>query len=126
MPVSSQLTSPKVKGQSQLVEQMAIEKTKIYLWEKGYWVLREQQKRGPADLYAYKIVENRKIDYFIDANATDSFALYNNEALDSAVNGSSFGTYTSGGTFTVPIGIGNFLFNNLISSAETIAFDNFI
>ena len=65
--ISSQLTSPKVKGQSQLVEQMAIEKTKIYLWEKGYWVLREQQKRGPADLYAYKIVENRKIDYFIDA-----------------------------------------------------------
>ena len=65
-------------------------------------------------------------DYFIKANATDSFAIYHNNTFTSAVDGSSFGVYTSGGTFTVPIGIGTFLFNNLISSAETIAFDNFI
>ena len=35
--------------------------------EKKYWVLRGLQKRGPADLYAYKIIGNRKIDYFVDA-----------------------------------------------------------
>ena len=55
-----ELSKPKIKGQSKIVEEIAVEKTKIYLWQKGYWVLREQQLRGPADLYAYKISNYKK------------------------------------------------------------------
>jgi|TARA_B100001079_G_C16367559_1_gene495863 hypothetical protein len=69
-------TKPKDKGQSKLVEEMAIESIKIHLWKKKYWVLRELQKRGPADLYAYKIIDNRKIDYFVDAKGIHPKANY--------------------------------------------------
>ena len=65
--LKNKLTNPKDKGQLQIVEQIAIEATKIHLWKKGYWVMREQQSKGPADLYAYKIVNNKRIEYFIDA-----------------------------------------------------------
>ncbi len=61
------LTKTKESGQAKFVEEIAIEETKIHLWKKGYWILREQQQKGPADLYAYKIIENKIIDYFIDA-----------------------------------------------------------
>ena len=74
--IKSLWTKPKSKGQSQYVEIMAIESIKIYLWKKGYWILRELQKRGPADLYAYKIIDNRKIDYFIDAKGIHPKANY--------------------------------------------------
>jgi len=50
-----------------LVEEAAIESTMQYFWSYGYWVLREQQHRGPVDLYAYKIINGQKIEYFIDA-----------------------------------------------------------
>lgn len=43
-----------------LVEEGAVEAIKIYLWEHNYWVLREQQNRGPTDLYAYKIINGKK------------------------------------------------------------------
>tara|TARA_B110000003_G_scaffold240898_1_gene247814 strand:- start:274 stop:702 length:429 start_codon:yes stop_codon:yes gene_type:complete len=65
--LKNKLTYPKDKGQLRIVEEIAIETTKIYLWKRGYWIMREQQSKGPADLYAYKIVNNKKIDYFIDA-----------------------------------------------------------
>ena len=50
------LTNPKDKGTLREVEEMAIERTMEYMWNKRYWVLREQQSKGPADLYAYKII----------------------------------------------------------------------
>ena len=50
-----------------IVEEMAIERTMEYMWNKRYWVLREQQSKGPADLYAYKIINDERIEYFIDA-----------------------------------------------------------
>ena len=37
------LTKPGDKGQLAIVEEIAIEQTKIYLWERGYWIMREQQ-----------------------------------------------------------------------------------
>ena len=40
---------------------MAIERTMEYMWNKKYWVLREQQAKGPADLYAYKIINDERI-----------------------------------------------------------------
>jgi hypothetical protein len=49
-----------------LVEEAAIECTMQYLWSFGYWILREQQHRGPIDIYAYKIVEGKKLEYSID------------------------------------------------------------
>ena len=61
------LTNQKDKGTLSKVEEMAIERTMEYMWEKKYWVLREQQNKGPADLYAYKIVNDERIEYFIDA-----------------------------------------------------------
>ena len=61
------LTSPKDKGTLREVEEMAIERTMEYMWNKRYWVLREQQSKGPADLYAYKIINDERIEYFIDA-----------------------------------------------------------
>ena len=61
------LTNPKDKGTLKEVEEMAIERTMEYMWNKKYWVLREQQSKGPADLYVYKIINDRKIEYFIDA-----------------------------------------------------------
>ena len=61
------LTNPKDKGTLSKVEEMAIERTMEYMCEKKYWVLREQQNKGPADLYAYKIVNDERIEYFIDA-----------------------------------------------------------
>jgi len=70
------LTKPKEKGQRKIVEEIAIEFTKIYLWKKGYWVMREQQSKGPADLYAYKIVNNKRIEYFIDAKGIHPKANY--------------------------------------------------
>ena len=70
------LTKPGDKGQLAIVEEIAIEQTKIYLWERGYWIMREQQLRGPADLYAYKIIDNKKIDYFIDAKGIHPKANY--------------------------------------------------
>ena len=68
--------NPKIKGQTKIVEEIAIEQTKIYLWQKGYWVLREQQLRGPADLYAYKILNYKKIEYFIDSKGIHPRANY--------------------------------------------------
>tara|TARA_B100001093_G_scaffold518964_1_gene605790 strand:- start:1774 stop:2283 length:510 start_codon:yes stop_codon:yes gene_type:complete len=50
-----------------LVEEGAIEVIKQYLWEKNYWVLREQQSKGPTDLYAYKVINGKKIEFYIDA-----------------------------------------------------------
>ena len=41
--LKNKLTNPKDKGQLQIVEQIAIEATKIHLWKKGYWVMRERQ-----------------------------------------------------------------------------------
>ena len=70
------LTKPKEKGQRKIVEEIAVEFTKIYLWKKGYWVMGEQQSKGPADLYAYKIIDNKKIDYFIDAKGIHPKANY--------------------------------------------------
>jgi hypothetical protein len=70
------LTKPGDKGQLAIVEEIAIEQTKIYLWERGYWIMREQQLRGPADLYAYKIVNKKKIEYFIDAKGIHPYANY--------------------------------------------------
>ena len=58
------ITSSKEKKR---VEEMAIERTMEYMWNKRYWVLREQQSKGPADLYAYKIINDERIEYFIDA-----------------------------------------------------------
>tara|TARA_B100000315_G_C14545467_1_gene573022 strand:+ start:914 stop:1432 length:519 start_codon:yes stop_codon:yes gene_type:complete len=58
--------SKELKTLLDLVEEAAIECTMQYLWSYGYWVLREQQRRGPIDLYAYKIVNGQKIEYFID------------------------------------------------------------
>ena len=71
-----ELSKPKIKGQSKIVEEIAVEKTKIYLWQKGYWVLREQQLRGPADLYAYKISNYKRIEYFIDCKGIHPKANY--------------------------------------------------
>ncbi len=71
-----ELSKPKIKGQSKIVEEIAVEKTKIYLWQKGYWVLREQQLRGPADLYAYKISNYKRIEYFIDCKGIHPRANY--------------------------------------------------
>ena len=45
-----------------LVEEAAIECTMQYFWSYGYWVLREQQHRGPVDLYAYKIILLKQIN----------------------------------------------------------------
>ena len=59
--LEKELSNPKIKGQTKIVEEIAIEQTKINLWQKGYWILREQQLRGPADLYAYKILNYKKI-----------------------------------------------------------------
>tara|TARA_B100001057_G_scaffold376864_1_gene382064 strand:- start:845 stop:1270 length:426 start_codon:yes stop_codon:yes gene_type:complete len=70
------LSNPKIKGQTKIVEEIAIEQTKIYLWQKGYWILREQQLRGPADLYAYKILNYKKIEYFIDCKGIHPKANY--------------------------------------------------
>ena len=50
-----------------LVEEGAIEVIKQHLWKKNYWVLREQQSKGPTDLYAYKILNGKKIEFYIDA-----------------------------------------------------------
>ena len=61
------LTNPKDKGTLKDVEEMAIQRTMEYMWNKKYWVLREQQSKGPADLYAYKIINDEKIEYFIEA-----------------------------------------------------------
>lgn len=71
-----ELSKPKIKGQSKIVEEIAVEKTKIYFWQKGYWVLREQQLRGPADLYAYKISNYKRIEYFIDCKGIHPRANY--------------------------------------------------
>lgn len=60
-------TNPKDKGTLKDVEEMAIQRTMEYMWNKKYWVLREQQGKGPADLYAYKIINDERIEYFIDA-----------------------------------------------------------
>ena len=59
--------SKEIKILLNLVEEAAIECTMQYFWSYGYWVLREQQHRGPVDLYAYKIINGKKIEYFIDA-----------------------------------------------------------
>ena len=64
-------TNPKDKGTFRKVEEMAIERTMEYMWNKRYWVLREQQSKGPADLYAYKIINGERIEYFIDAIKLD-------------------------------------------------------
>jgi len=61
------LTKPKEAGVSEKVEEMAIQRTMEYLWKYNYWVFREQQGKGPADIYAFKIINGEKIDYFIDA-----------------------------------------------------------
>jgi hypothetical protein len=74
--LEKELLNPKIKGQTKIVEEIAIEQTKIYLWQKGYWVLREQQLRGPADLYAYKILNYKKIEYFIDSKGIHPRANY--------------------------------------------------
>ena len=37
------LTKPKIKGSLEKVEEMAIHRTMYYLWDKNYWVFREQQ-----------------------------------------------------------------------------------
>ena len=74
--LEKQLTYPKIKGQTKIVEEIAVEKTKIFLWQKGYWILREQQLRGPADLYAYKILNYKKIEYFIDCKGIHPRADY--------------------------------------------------
>ena len=39
---------------------MSIHRTMYYLWDKNYWVFREQQGKGPADIYAFKIVNGEK------------------------------------------------------------------
>lgn len=74
--LEKELLSPKIQGQTRLVEEIAVEQTKIYLWQKGFWVLREQQLRGPADLYAYKITNYKKIEYFIDCKGIHPRANY--------------------------------------------------
>ena len=74
--LEKELSNPKIKGQTKIVEEIAIEQTKIYLWQKGYWILREQQLRGPADLYAYKILNYKKVEYFIDCKGIHSKANY--------------------------------------------------
>ena len=74
--IEVEISKPKIKGQSKIVEEIAVEKTKIYLWQKGYWVLREQQLRGPADLYAYKISNYKRIEYFIDCKGIHPRANY--------------------------------------------------
>ena len=40
------LTNPKDKGTLKDVEEMAIQRTMEYMWNKKYWVLREQQSKG--------------------------------------------------------------------------------
>ena len=40
------LTNPKDKGTFRKVEEMAIERTMEYMWNKRYWVLREQQSKS--------------------------------------------------------------------------------
>jgi hypothetical protein len=74
--LEKKLTLPKEKGQRKIVELIAIEITKIYLWKKSYWVMREQQSKGPADLYAFKIVNNERIEWFIDAKGIHPKANY--------------------------------------------------
>ena len=74
--LEKELSNPKIKGQTKIVEEIAIEQTKINLWQKGYWILREQQLRGPADLYAYKILNYKKIEYFIDCKGIHPKANY--------------------------------------------------
>ena len=74
--LEKKLTLPKEKGQRKIVELIAIEITKIYLWKKRYWVMREQQSKGPADLYAFKIVNNERIEWFIDAKGIHPKANY--------------------------------------------------
>ena len=49
-----------------LVESAAIECTMQFFWKCGYWILREQQTKGPMDLYVYKIVNGEKIEYAVD------------------------------------------------------------
>ena len=60
------LSKPKVKGSLEKVEEMAIHRTMYYLWDKNYWVFREQQGKGPADVFAFKIINGEKKEYFID------------------------------------------------------------
>ena len=55
---------PKIKGSLEKVEEMAIQRTMYYLWDKNYWVFREQQGKGPADIYAFKIINGEKKEYF--------------------------------------------------------------
>ena len=74
--LEKELSNPKIKGQTKIVEEIAIEQTKINLWQKGYWILREQQLRGPADLYAYKILNYKKVEYFIDCKGIHLKANY--------------------------------------------------
>jgi len=74
--LEKKLTLPKEKGQRKIVELIAIESTKIYLWKKSYWVMREQQSKGPADLYAFKIVNNERIEWFIDSKGIHPKANY--------------------------------------------------
>ena len=59
------LTNPKDKGTFRKVEEMAIERTMEYMWNKRYWVLREQQNKRPADLYAYKIINDEKMNILL-------------------------------------------------------------
>ena len=60
------LTKPKTQGTLEKVEEMAINRTMYYLWDKNYWVFREQQGKGPADVFAFKIINGEKKEYFID------------------------------------------------------------